>query len=64
MTGEDAVAWSLARLNTAFIHHYDRREYDEVLALFTPNAVYHVRGRALHGTPRSRQHSTPVPDPS
>jgi hypothetical protein len=49
MTGEDAVAWSLARLNTAFIHHYDRREYDEVLARFTPDAVYEVRGRALHG---------------
>jgi hypothetical protein len=49
MTDEDAIAWSLARLNTAFIHHYDRREHDEVLALFAPNAVYEVHGRALHG---------------
>lgn len=49
MTGEDAVAWSLTRLNSAFIHYYDRRKYDEVLALFTPDAVYEVRGRALHG---------------
>ena len=49
MTGEDAVAWSLARLITAFVHHYDRREYDQVLALFTPDAVYQVRGRALRG---------------
>ncbi|WP_410611153.1 nuclear transport factor 2 family protein [Amycolatopsis sp. lyj-109] len=49
MTPEDAVAWRLARLNTAFIHHYDRREYDEVLAMFTPDAVYEVHGRVLHG---------------
>lgn len=49
MTSDDAVAWRLARLNTAFIHHYDRREYDEVLALFTQDAVYEVRSQALHG---------------
>ncbi|WP_327669456.1 MULTISPECIES: nuclear transport factor 2 family protein [unclassified Streptomyces] len=29
--------------------HYDRREYDAVLDLFTPNARYEVRGRTLHG---------------
>lgn len=49
MTDEDAIAWSLARLNTAFVHHYDRREHDEVLALFTPDAVYEVHGQVLHG---------------
>jgi len=49
MISDDAIAWSLARLNTAFVHHYDRREYDEVLAMFAPDAVYEVRGRALHG---------------
>ena len=42
MTPEDATAWSLARLNTLFFHHYDRREYDEVLDLFTPRRP--VRG--------------------
>jgi ketosteroid isomerase-like protein len=49
MTADDAIAWTLARLNTAFIHHYDRREYDKVLAMFTPDAVYEVRSRKLHG---------------
>lgn len=49
MIGADAIAWSLARLNTAFIHHYDRREYEEVLSLFAPDAVYELRGRALRG---------------
>jgi hypothetical protein len=38
MISDDAIAWSLARLNTAFVHHYDRREYDEVLAMFTPDS--------------------------
>ncbi|MFE7839157.1 nuclear transport factor 2 family protein [Streptomyces sp. NPDC057474] len=46
---EDATAWSLARLNTAFFHHYDRREYDELLALFSPDAHYEVHGRKLRG---------------
>jgi hypothetical protein len=46
---EDATAWSLARLNTLFFHHYDRREYDEVLDLFTPDARYEVHGRKLRG---------------
>ncbi|WP_328875422.1 nuclear transport factor 2 family protein [Streptomyces sp. NBC_00287] len=49
MTPEDATAWSLARLNTAFFHHYDRREYDELLELLVPDARYEVRGRKLRG---------------
>jgi hypothetical protein len=49
MTPEDATAWSLARLNTLFFHHYDRREYDEVLDLFTPDARYEVHGQKLRG---------------
>jgi hypothetical protein len=49
MTPEDATAWSLARLNTAFFHHYDRREYDELLQLFAPDARYEVHGRKLRG---------------
>ncbi|MGX1675581.1 nuclear transport factor 2 family protein [Streptomyces sp. NPDC055400] len=49
MTPEDAAAWSLARLNDAFFHHYDRREYDGVLDLFAPDAQYDVRGRRLNG---------------
>jgi hypothetical protein len=47
MTPEDANAWSLARLNTLFFHHYDRREYDEVVELFTPDARYEVHGQKL-----------------
>ncbi|QYX79408.1 nuclear transport factor 2 family protein [Streptomyces akebiae] len=49
MTPEDVTAWSLARLNTAFFHRYDRREYDELLELFAPDALYEVRGRKLRG---------------
>ncbi len=49
MTPEDAAAWALARLNTAFFHHYDRREYDAVLDLFAPDARYEVHGRTLRG---------------
>ncbi|MFJ9247656.1 nuclear transport factor 2 family protein [Streptomyces sp. NPDC101776] len=49
MTPEEAAAWSLARLNTAFFHHYDRREYDELLELFAPDALYEVRGLKLRG---------------
>lgn len=49
MTPEDATAWSLARLNTAFFHHYDRREYDELLELFAHDALYEVHGRKVHG---------------
>ena len=52
MTPEDATAWSLARLNTLFFHHYDRREYDEVLDLFTPDARYEVHGQKLRGGTR------------
>ncbi|MBE8523971.1 nuclear transport factor 2 family protein [Amycolatopsis sp. H6(2020)] len=49
MSFGDAAAWILTRLNTAFAHHYDRREYDQVLALFTPDAIYEVHGQVLHG---------------
>ncbi|MFI9170213.1 nuclear transport factor 2 family protein [Streptomyces lincolnensis] len=49
MTREDATAWSLSRLNTAFYHHYDRREHDAVLGFFTPDALYELRGRRLRG---------------
>ncbi|WP_052745393.1 nuclear transport factor 2 family protein [Streptomyces sp. WM6386] len=49
MTPEEVTAWSLARLNTAFFHHYDRREYDELLELFAPDALYEVHGRKLRG---------------
>ncbi|MFE9453991.1 nuclear transport factor 2 family protein [Streptomyces sp. NPDC006739] len=49
MSPEDATAWSLSRLNTAFYHHYDRREHDAVLEFFTPDALYEVHGRRLHG---------------
>ncbi|MEU6353586.1 nuclear transport factor 2 family protein [Streptomyces sp. NPDC047072] len=49
MTSEDATAWALARLNTAFFHHYDRREYEEALTLFAPDAHYDVRGQKLRG---------------
>ncbi|ULR55667.1 nuclear transport factor 2 family protein [Streptomyces deccanensis] len=49
MTSEDATAWSLTRLNTAFFHHYDRREYDALIELFAPDALYEVRGRKLRG---------------
>ncbi|MEV0640965.1 nuclear transport factor 2 family protein [Streptomyces sp. NPDC050619] len=49
MTPENAAAWSLARLNTAYFHHYDRRAYDELLQLFAPDAVYQVNGRKLRG---------------
>ncbi|MFB4285617.1 nuclear transport factor 2 family protein [Nonomuraea sp. MTCD27] len=49
MTPADATAWSLARLNQAFFHHYDRRTYDALLDLFTPDALYEVHGRSLHG---------------
>ncbi|PAZ11229.1 hypothetical protein CLM62_36420 [Streptomyces sp. SA15] len=49
MTAEEATAWSLARLNMVFFHHYDRREYDELLALFAPDALYEVHGRKLRG---------------
>jgi hypothetical protein len=49
MTPEEATAWSLARLNTAFFHHYDRREYDELLELFALDARYEVHGRKLRG---------------
>lgn len=43
-SSEDAIAWSVARLYTTFIHHYDRREYDQVLELFSPDAIYEVCG--------------------
>ncbi|MEU7864379.1 nuclear transport factor 2 family protein [Nonomuraea sp. NPDC049141] len=49
MNGEDATAWSLARLNHASFHHYARRTYDALLALFTPDALYEVHGRSLRG---------------
>ncbi|GAA4972696.1 ketosteroid isomerase-like protein [Nonomuraea thailandensis] len=49
MTPADATAWSLARLNHAFFHHYDRHAYDALLDLFTPDARYEVHGRSLRG---------------
>ncbi|MFI6624655.1 nuclear transport factor 2 family protein [Streptomyces sp. NPDC050528] len=49
MTPEEATAWSLARLNTAFFHHYDRREYDKLLELFVLDTLYEVHGRKLRG---------------
>ncbi|MEV6588742.1 nuclear transport factor 2 family protein [Streptomyces acidicola] len=55
MTGEDATAWSLARLNTAFFHHYGRRDYEAVLDLFAPDALYELRGRSLRGRAEIKQ---------
>ncbi|MCZ0999514.1 nuclear transport factor 2 family protein [Streptomyces mirabilis] len=49
MSPEDTTAWSLARLNTALYHHYDRRDYDAVLEFFAPDAVYELRGRRMRG---------------
>ncbi|MFF7446045.1 MULTISPECIES: nuclear transport factor 2 family protein [unclassified Streptomyces] len=49
MSPEDATAWSLSRLNTAFYHHDDRREHDAVLELFASDALYEVHGRTLRG---------------
>lgn len=49
MTSEEATAWALARLNAAFSHHYDRREYDELLELFALDVLYEVHGRKLRG---------------
>ncbi|WP_405745454.1 nuclear transport factor 2 family protein [Streptomyces canus] len=49
MTNEDATAWALARLNTAFYHHYDRREYDAVLEFFAPDALYERLGQKIRG---------------
>ncbi|MBD9727336.1 nuclear transport factor 2 family protein [Streptomyces caniscabiei] len=49
MTSEDATAWSLARMNTAFWYHYDRLEYDAVLEFFAPDALYDLHGRKLRG---------------
>ncbi|MGP3920582.1 nuclear transport factor 2 family protein [Nonomuraea sp. 10N515B] len=49
MTPEDATAWSLVRLNHAFFHHYDRRDYEALLELFTADALYEVHGRSLRG---------------
>ncbi|MFF5521724.1 nuclear transport factor 2 family protein [Streptomyces coeruleorubidus] len=49
MIPEDATAWSLSRLTTAFHHHYDRREHDAVVELFTRDALYEMGGRGLRG---------------
>ncbi|MGW4939790.1 nuclear transport factor 2 family protein [Streptomyces sp. NPDC004166] len=49
MISDGATAWALARLNHAFFHHYDRREYEAVLDLFTSDAQYEVHGRKLRG---------------
>ncbi|WP_432194334.1 nuclear transport factor 2 family protein [Streptomyces sp. bgisy027] len=49
MTREDATAWALSRLNTAFYHHYDRRQHDAVLGFFTSDAVYELRGLRMQG---------------
>jgi hypothetical protein len=64
MTPGDAAAWSPARLNTAFFHHYGRREYDELLQLFAPDALYEVRGRKLRGHAEIRDvlHARPGPE--
>ncbi|WP_211370766.1 hypothetical protein [Nonomuraea turkmeniaca] len=47
MTPEDATAWSLARLNQAFFHHYDRRTYDALLVGQHPVDAGHGRMLAL-----------------
>jgi hypothetical protein len=51
----DAVAWRLNRLVTASIHYYDRRMYDDLVPMFTPDAVYVAHDRTAHGHPGIRK---------
>lgn len=43
------VEWELVRLSHAFAHHIDHGEFEEMIALFTPDGVFDRAGLVHHG---------------
>lgn len=47
--------WELSRLNNAFAHFIDNGEFDSMIELFTPDAVFDRAGIVHHGHEEIRQ---------
>lgn len=47
--------WELSRLNNAFAYFMDNGEFDSMIALFTPDAVFDRAGIVHHGHEEMRQ---------
>jgi len=43
------IEWDLTRLVHSFCHYIDHGQYDELVALFTPDGVFDRIGQALNG---------------
>ena len=44
-----AIEWDCMRTLTCFFNYFDQWRYDDMVALFTPEAVWHRQGKALQG---------------
>jgi hypothetical protein len=44
-----AIEWDCARTLTQFFNWFDQWRYDDMVALFAPDGVWHRQGRALQG---------------
>ena len=44
-----AIEWDGARTLTRFFNYFDQWRYDDMVALFAPDGVWHRQGKALRG---------------
>ena len=44
-----AIEWDGARTLTCFFNYFDQWRYDDMVALFAPDGVWHRQGKALRG---------------
>ena len=44
-----AIEWDCARTLTQFFNWFDQWRYDDMVALFAPDGVWHRQGKALRG---------------
>jgi hypothetical protein len=61
-TAQQLIEWRLTKLNTAFALHLDRREYESMIALFTPDATYERHGNVHNGHAEIREAMHERPD--
>lgn len=45
-----AIEWDCAQLLTGFFNAFDAFRYDDMVALFAPDGVWHRQGKALRGS--------------
>jgi SnoaL-like protein len=61
-SGQQRIEWQLGKLNTDFAHFLDRREYESMITLFTPDATYERHGEVLRGHQQIREAMHTRPD--